>query len=389
MVAKEKGAVLRVIPVNDRGEVMLEEYQALLGPRTKARRADACLEQPGHDPAGRRNDADGQALQRPRADRRSPVDRPLPGQRAATGLRLLRLFGAQDFRARPASGVVYAKQELLEIMPPWQGGGNMIRDVTFEETTYNEPPAQFRGGHAQHRRRRRAGARRSITSTGWACQHRQVRARTAAVRDRKALSNQRAAADRHGPRKSRRALVRPPRATHRRRRPPARSGRDRRSRRASLCAAVATPVRIGSDRPPVVVALQHQGRSRPAGRRNPANPSRLNGAIHSAAAVHATTYCTTPRRRTSRYPGSKASWPTAFPCRRCQSPRRIPAPHPRTPTIRKTRDGPKCPRSRRGAPAHRRQSAPAVPARWRCLPRTTGSPWATQACVPPSTFTTS
>jgi cysteine desulfurase/selenocysteine lyase len=43
-------------------------------------------------------------------------------------------------------GVVYAGEELLEIMPPWQGGGNMIKTVTFEETTYNEPPAKFEAG---------------------------------------------------------------------------------------------------------------------------------------------------------------------------------------------------------------------------------------------------
>jgi cysteine desulfurase/selenocysteine lyase len=43
-------------------------------------------------------------------------------------------------------GAVFAKQELLEIMPPWQGGGSMIRNVTFEETTYAEPPAKFEAG---------------------------------------------------------------------------------------------------------------------------------------------------------------------------------------------------------------------------------------------------
>jgi cysteine desulfurase/selenocysteine lyase len=43
-------------------------------------------------------------------------------------------------------GVVYAKEELLEIMPPWQGGGNMIRNVTFEETTYADAPAKFEAG---------------------------------------------------------------------------------------------------------------------------------------------------------------------------------------------------------------------------------------------------
>ena len=43
-------------------------------------------------------------------------------------------------------GAVYAKEELLDIMPPWQGGGNMIRNVTFEETTYADPPAKFEAG---------------------------------------------------------------------------------------------------------------------------------------------------------------------------------------------------------------------------------------------------
>ena len=43
-------------------------------------------------------------------------------------------------------GAVYAKEEVQEIMPPWQGGGNMIRTVTFEETSYAEPPAKFEAG---------------------------------------------------------------------------------------------------------------------------------------------------------------------------------------------------------------------------------------------------
>jgi cysteine desulfurase/selenocysteine lyase len=43
-------------------------------------------------------------------------------------------------------GVVFAKEDLLEIMPPWQGGGSMIRNVTFEETTYSDPPAKFEAG---------------------------------------------------------------------------------------------------------------------------------------------------------------------------------------------------------------------------------------------------
>ena len=43
-------------------------------------------------------------------------------------------------------GVVYGKQALLEQMPPWQGGGNMIKNVTFEETTFSDPPGKFEAG---------------------------------------------------------------------------------------------------------------------------------------------------------------------------------------------------------------------------------------------------
>lgn len=43
-------------------------------------------------------------------------------------------------------GAVYGKKEYLELLPPWQGGGNMIQDVTFEETKFNVPPARFEAG---------------------------------------------------------------------------------------------------------------------------------------------------------------------------------------------------------------------------------------------------
>jgi cysteine desulfurase / selenocysteine lyase len=56
------------------------------------------------------------------------------------------VFSGHKIFAPTGIGAVYAKEELLEIMPPWQVGGNMIRNVTFEETTYAEPPAKFEAG---------------------------------------------------------------------------------------------------------------------------------------------------------------------------------------------------------------------------------------------------
>lgn len=56
------------------------------------------------------------------------------------------VFSGHKIYAPNGIGVVYGKKELLEILPPWQGGGNMIQNVTFEETTFNGPPARFEAG---------------------------------------------------------------------------------------------------------------------------------------------------------------------------------------------------------------------------------------------------
>jgi cysteine desulfurase/selenocysteine lyase len=56
------------------------------------------------------------------------------------------VFSGHKIFAPTGVGVVYGTQEVLEHMPPWQGGGNMIKDVTFEKTTYNDPPVKFEAG---------------------------------------------------------------------------------------------------------------------------------------------------------------------------------------------------------------------------------------------------
>ena len=56
------------------------------------------------------------------------------------------VFSGHKVFAPTGIGAVYGKLDLLETMPPWQGGGNMIVDVTFEKTTYNVPPARFEAG---------------------------------------------------------------------------------------------------------------------------------------------------------------------------------------------------------------------------------------------------
>jgi len=145
MLCQEKGATLRVAPINDQGEVLIEEYEKLLGPKTK-------LVAIGHvsNALGTLN----------------PVKRMI-AMAHAKGIPVL-VDGAQavphipvdvqdldcDFYAFSAHkmygptgiGVLYGKQALLEAMPPWQGGGDMISSVTWEKTTYNKVPHKFEAG---------------------------------------------------------------------------------------------------------------------------------------------------------------------------------------------------------------------------------------------------
>ncbi|MGD0844681.1 MAG: cysteine desulfurase [Geobacteraceae bacterium] len=145
MVAHEKGAVIRVIPVNDRGEVMLEAYEALLGPRTKL----VALTQASNSlgtvlPVAEMTHAAKRYGARVLIDGAQSVSH-MPVNVQQIGCDFF-VFSGHKIFAPTGIGVVYINEELLEILPPWQGGGNMIKNVTFEETTYNEAPAKFEAG---------------------------------------------------------------------------------------------------------------------------------------------------------------------------------------------------------------------------------------------------
>ncbi|HYN62259.1 MAG TPA: family 2A encapsulin nanocompartment cargo protein cysteine desulfurase [Rubrivivax sp.] len=144
-LASEKGAKIRVIPVDDSGQVILEEYQRLLNDKTKivsvtqvsnalgtvvpvkeiveiAHRAGVCTLVDG-----------AQSVSHMRVDvRQLDTD--------------FFVFSGHRIFGPTGIGVVYGKREVLEDMPPWQGGGNMIQDVTFERTVYHAPPTRFEAG---------------------------------------------------------------------------------------------------------------------------------------------------------------------------------------------------------------------------------------------------
>jgi cysteine desulfurase/selenocysteine lyase len=145
MVAQEKGAHIRVIPVNDRGEVLLEEYQRLLGPRTKL----VALTQASNSlgtilPVAEMTQMAKRYGARVLIDGAQSVSH-LPVNVQDIGCDFFVFSGHKIFGPN-GIGVVYVRIELQEIMPPRQGGGNMIKSVTFEETTYADPPNKFEAG---------------------------------------------------------------------------------------------------------------------------------------------------------------------------------------------------------------------------------------------------
>ena len=99
MLCEEKGAKLRVIPMNDRGELLLEEYEKLLNPRTRMVAVGARLQRAGHHQPGAADHRDGAPRRRPGAGRRRAGGAAHEGGRAGAGRRFLHLLRPQGVRA--------------------------------------------------------------------------------------------------------------------------------------------------------------------------------------------------------------------------------------------------------------------------------------------------
>jgi cysteine desulfurase/selenocysteine lyase len=144
-LAAEKGAKLRVIPVDDSGQVLLDEYRKLLNPRTKLVAVTQVSNALGTVVPVQEIVAAAHA-----AGAKALVD----GAQSVSHMRVnvqqldadFFVFSGHKVFAPTGIGVVYGKREVLEKMAPWQGGGNMIADVTFERTVYQPPPNRFEAG---------------------------------------------------------------------------------------------------------------------------------------------------------------------------------------------------------------------------------------------------
>ncbi|MGZ2748749.1 family 2A encapsulin nanocompartment cargo protein cysteine desulfurase [Burkholderia stagnalis] len=144
-LAAQKGATLRVIPVDDSGQVLLDEYRKLLNERTKIVSVTQV------------SNALGTVVPvkeivelAHRAGAKALVD----GAQSISHLRVdvqaldadFFVFSGHKIYGPTGIGVVYGKRAILDDMPPWQGGGNMIADVTFERTVFQPPPNRFEAG---------------------------------------------------------------------------------------------------------------------------------------------------------------------------------------------------------------------------------------------------
>ncbi|MBN1516038.1 cysteine desulfurase [Candidatus Sumerlaeota bacterium] len=145
LLCEQTGATLKVIPFNDQGNLAMSDVEALLSERTKlvalvhVSNALGTINPIGpiiklaHD-AGAKVLVDGaQAVAHMKTDvQKSDVD--------------FYAFSGHKVFGPTGIGVLYGKEDLLEAMPPWRGGGDMIRTVTFEKTTYADLPYKFEAG---------------------------------------------------------------------------------------------------------------------------------------------------------------------------------------------------------------------------------------------------
>ncbi len=144
-LVQDRGAVIKVIPINDRGEVLLEEYERLLSPRTRIVGITQVSNVLGTvnpiEIMVRMAHAQGAftVIDGAQAIPHMPIDvRKLDAD--------FYVFSGHKMYGPTGIGILYGKRAILEQMQPWQRGGGMISNVTFAHTTYNQLPYKFEAG---------------------------------------------------------------------------------------------------------------------------------------------------------------------------------------------------------------------------------------------------
>ena len=145
MLCEQTGAKLKVAPVDDDGQVLIEQYGALLGARTKLVAFTQVSNALGTITPSALMTAMAHAV-----GARVLLDGAQSVSHMRTNVQAIGcdwfVFSGHKIFAPTGIGALYGRTDVLAETPPWQGGGSMIRDVTFEQTVYQTPPARFEAG---------------------------------------------------------------------------------------------------------------------------------------------------------------------------------------------------------------------------------------------------
>ncbi|MHA4741511.1 cysteine desulfurase [Dyadobacter sp. MSC1_007] len=145
MLCEEKGCILKVIPINDEGELLMDEYEKLLTERTKFVSVVHVSNALGTINPIKEIIAKAHAV-----GAKVLID----GAQASSHLEIdvqdldcdFYSLSLHKIYGPTGMGILYGKRDILNAMPPYRGGGEMIKEVTFEKTTYNELPYKFEAG---------------------------------------------------------------------------------------------------------------------------------------------------------------------------------------------------------------------------------------------------
>ena len=145
MLCEEKGAILKVVPITDEGEIIFEDFEKLLSDKTKIVSVSYVS-----NALGTVNPIERIIKKAHEYDAVVVID----GAQAAPHIPIdvqnldcdFFVFSGHKIYGPTGTGILYGKRELLEKMPPYQGGGEMIKEVTFSKTTFNEIPYKFEAG---------------------------------------------------------------------------------------------------------------------------------------------------------------------------------------------------------------------------------------------------
>ncbi len=145
ILCEEKGAALKVIPVNEKGELIFDEYVKLLSDKTKLVSVNYIS-----NALGTINPVKEIIVEAHKVGAKVLIDAAQAAPHVKLDVKALDCdflaFSAHKVYGPTGVGALYGKRDLLEAMPPYQGGGEMIKDVSFSGTTFNDIPYKFEAG---------------------------------------------------------------------------------------------------------------------------------------------------------------------------------------------------------------------------------------------------